>query len=301
MAQISCTAVAASVCSIAAWMNLTCRDRMMDKGYAIPYGDTDSTACCMGAPRAGMSKTELFAYFYERASELEHELSMLFPKPNYFEAESLKMPHIIPSEKKKSYAGIEHANDTKNKSWKSPGKETIKGLTMIKRDRCKYVQVAGIELLRAVLHGASNESIANTGSAAINTFTNADVRTMDDLLPFIITSSFTGEYKTATALGLVLSKMIIDETGKAPMVGSRIPYVIVQRADAAKVVDRLSTVTAFLRESKKLDARFYLQNQLTNVYKQVLQLPQHVEVYAYLLKASELRISQLSSESHRLC
>jgi len=217
-------------------------------------------------------------------------------------AEALKLPHLIPSTKKKTYTGMEHVNDTRNKCFKEP-KELFKGLTFIKRDRCAYAQHAGKELCRSVRGGRSNREIAAIGARAIRAFTNVDIGTMDDLMPFVITASFTGKYKSDTALGLVLSKMIIEESGQAPMPGSRIPYVIVEVPGKTKVVDRLTTVTSFLKGGKKIDAEFYLKNQLIGVYKQLelLQLPQHAEVYDYLVRQSRARIVELSTSTLTLC
>jgi DNA polymerase elongation subunit (family B) len=299
MAQIVCTAIAASVCAIAAWMNQTCRDKIAERGFLIPYGDTDSTACCIGAPRPGMTTEELHAYFYGVGMELEKELSALFPDPNVFELEAMKTPHLIPSDKKKTYAGIEYGI---GKGGFKPGHALFKGLGFIKRDRCKFAQEHGKKLCSIVLYGSDDaqQEILQVGRAAIGLFDNSCIETMDALMPFVITTAFTNNYKTESALGLVLANLITRECGKAPMLGSRLPYVVVEDQSKLKIVDRLCTVQCFLADdNKRLDPAYYLK-QLTNVFKQVLQLPQHVSVWMQLAKDAEQRCGQLCCESRKL-
>ena len=43
MAQIVCTAIAASVCAIAGYMNLTCRDTALEHGFAVVYGTSQQS------------------------------------------------------------------------------------------------------------------------------------------------------------------------------------------------------------------------------------------------------------------
>jgi DNA polymerase delta subunit 1 len=271
-----CTALAAAVTAIGQYMNKTVRHLALSKhGARCVGGDTDSTF--LQFPTQGTTEDEIYSEIYQHARAVEREATLLFPPPNAQEFEVCKSPCLLTA-KKKTYACFELPPTSTG--WAQPRPALcVKGFSFKKRDRCDYVQTVGHQQLHALLSRKSDSELLELLKVCLSAFNPAPV-SKEEVLPYIITTALSPEYKNTEALALRLSSLIEAESGNRPLPGSRLPYLVLHH-DAAglKHADRIVTVSGFLsRPGSRLDTSYYLLNQLTKSLLQIYSLPVHEQL-----------------------
>jgi DNA polymerase elongation subunit (family B) len=244
-------------------------------------GDTDSVMVQFPTSPLLTTRDEILADIYRQAHEVEKVTTALFPAPNAVEYESCKTIFLMTS-KKKVYAAIEYS--AKPGGWNLTPKILVKGFTIKKRDKAQFVQKIGMDLMDIILHQSKpvEEWIPFVMGRVNDLFDNCPT-TLDGLEPFIISSRLGEDYKTEEALCLTLAENYARETGTRPRAGTRLQYVVGEFTDGRKHIHSAVTPSTFLKDGMCLDTAWYLEKQVQQSLKQVLDL--HPAQYLQLEKA----------------
>ena len=199
-----------------------------------------------------------------RAAE---ECSDLFPRPNAFELECLKSPFLMTS-KKKTYAAVEFVPGAEGWDKKTAGHFLLKGMTMTKRDKCRVVREVGRGLMQRLLFEGWQES------DIVAWFRDQVKRVCgdpEDLGDFVTTSQISEEYKNENVVGTTLRRIVEEDTGTRPQVGSRVPFLVFFSEDPEKKhFEKVTTVDRFRRMGHCIDVEYYLYKQLLTSLDQAL-------------------------------
>jgi DNA polymerase elongation subunit (family B) len=216
------------------------------------------------------TRDEILADIYRQAHEIAKENSARFPFPNEVEYETCKTPCIL-TNKKKTYAALEYG--PKSEGWKLAPKILVKGFTIKKRDRCTFVQNLGMEMMKIILHQSKplKEWIPFVMGRVKELFVKRPT-TLGDLEPFIISSKLGDDYKSDDSLGLTLAEKYATETGTRPRANTRLQYVVAEFTDGRRHNQCVVTPSKFLSDGMFLDTTWYLEKQLQQSFKQVLNL-----------------------------
>ncbi|AAM62282.1 DNA polymerase [Mustelid gammaherpesvirus 1] len=206
-----------------------------DANFRVIYGDTDSLFIeCQGYPISEVSG------FCDQLAKITTEA--LFEEPIKLEAEKIFQCLIILS--KKRYIGI-----------LSKGELLMKGVDLIRKTSCKFIQNTSKEVLNLLLHDTEvREAACNLSSKQINSVYSEGLplplfKVIDILndsykkLKFntvpIEDLTFTTElskpasfYKVSTLPHIVVYHKIISRNEEPPQIHDRIPYVFVASPNA---------------------------------------------------------------------
>jgi DNA polymerase delta subunit 1 len=213
----------------------------------VVYGDTDSVMVKFGMPDVG----EAMALGHEAAEEV----TKLFPPPVRLEFEKVYCPYLLMN--KKRYAGLYWTRPDK---W---DKLDAKGIETVRRDNCALVRRVVETVLRKILIDRSVKgAIAYTKGVISDLLQNKL-----DISLLVITKALgkaanSADYKAKQAHVELAERMRKRDPGSAPVVGDRVPYVIIQAAKKTPNYMRSEDPLFCLENSKPVDAKWYLEHQL---------------------------------------
>jgi len=248
--------------------SVTCIGRQMieaSKNYAesnydckVIYGDTDSIYVKFAVN--GRQGNDALRYVFPIAEKCSAEISKLFEAPNELEFEKVYYPLILFS--KKRYAGIYWTNP------ETPEGVDMKGVSMKRRDFCKYAKESGIDLLEILLKQQDIDiAISYTRQIAENLLT--DKVHMDQL---IISKTLQKSYKNPQPHAKLAEKMEKRVPGSGPKPGDRVPYILVdiskehykthKKSEKPKQADMAENPEYAIKNKLKIDTMYYFEHQV---------------------------------------
>ncbi|KAL0028520.1 hypothetical protein WJX77_011509 [Trebouxia sp. C0004] len=212
----------------------------------VIYGDTDSVMVHFKVPDVA------------RAMELGREaadfVSKTFVKPIKLEFEKVYFPYLLIN--KKRYAGLLWTNPDAHDKMDSKGIETVR------RDNCllvKNVITTSLEklLIQRDVEGAKEYVKNSIADLLMNRL---------DLSLLVITKGLAQDaekYKSAAAHVELSKKMYKRDPATAPVVGDRVPYVIIKSAKGAKTWEKAEDPIFALENNLPIDFQHYLEHHLS--------------------------------------
>ena len=215
----------------------------------VVYGDTDSVMVKFGVDSVAEAMP-----LAEKAAE---EVTKEFPKPILLEFEKVYYPYLLMN--KKRYAGL---------LWTRPeqyDKMDMKGLETVRRDNCAVVRKVVDTCLRKIL---MDQDVPGAIAYAKNTISQLLMNKLD-ISMLVITKQLQktvddADYKAKQAHVELAARLKQRDAGSAPMLGDRVPYVIIQGAKGTPMYMRAEDPVYVLEHSLPLDTEYYLRNQLEN-------------------------------------
>jgi hypothetical protein len=200
-------------------------------------------------------------YFFQVAEECADRCSKLYPPPNCLEFETCKFPFLLCSTKKNyAYREFEAGDPVNDKGIH------MKGLPIVKRDRCPMVRRIGKHILDLIMNHKQDE---------IEDYLKTELtKIVMNKLPY---SEFTiscalkdpSSYKSTTQIQLTTAERIRQRSGKYLPPGSRLAYVVI--AGEGKQYQRGEDPEYAESKQIPLDYDFYLDSQLYNPLVTLLQ------------------------------
>ncbi len=213
----------------------------------VVYGDTDSVMVKFGVPDVPTSM--------ELGHQAAEEVTKLFPSPVRLEFEKVYSPYLLMN--KKRYAGLYWTRPDK---W---DKLDAKGIETVRRDNCALVRRVVETVLRKILIEKSVEgAIAYTKEVIADLLQNKL-----DISLLVITKALgkaanSADYKAKQAHVELAERMRKRDPGSAPVVGDRVPYVIIQAPKGTPNYLKSEDPLYCLEKSLSVDAKWYLEHQL---------------------------------------
>jgi len=229
----------------------------------VSYGDTDSTFVRWQAPLHLNTREEILAFICEKTTRCRNFVVNLFPPPTNSEFEALKFPILLTGNKK------QHGS----KAYKEARLDTVpelsyKGLSFLKRDRCTFVQRAGLDIFSLVLDVAeqvpfNTKVIWDRFCKIVQSFVQQPTN-HDELKDYIISIQIKSlaDYDKPNVVGYQLSNLILAERGSLPRPGTRALYAMAYFQDGRDRCRCVVTEKDFLKHKRRLDVAWYLTVQL---------------------------------------
>ncbi|ELR25172.1 polymerase (DNA directed), delta 1, catalytic subunit [Acanthamoeba castellanii str. Neff] len=238
----------------------------VENGYShtadVIYGDTDSVMVNFGV------KTVEEAMKLGREAA-EYITKHCFEQPIKLEFEKVYYPYLLIS--KKRYAGL---------WWGRPDKYDhmdAKGIETVRRDNCALVRNVVQECLDRILIERNIDSAVDYVKQIISDLLCNRL----DLSLLVITKQISRnseDYKAKQAHVELAERMAKRDAGSAPVVGDRVPYVIVKGAKGSRAYERAEDPLHVLEHNIPLDAQYYLHQQLEKpllrIFKPILKNPE---------------------------
>jgi len=269
--QLPCVEISSSVTSYGRDMIIMTKDIIIEEystknGYAhnsdVVYGDTDSVMVDFGVETV----KEAIAVGKEAAKLV----SSKFPHPIKLEFEKVYYPWLLMSKKK--YAGLFWTNDEK---W---DKIDCKGIESVRRDNCGMVRYVVDVILQKILIDRDISAAIEFCKGVIKDILQNKV----DLSLLIITKSYSRDaedYKNPQAHVKLAERMFQRNPATAPVVGDRVPYVIIKGDKSARMWERAEDPLYALENGLTLDSQYYLEQliaPLCRIFEPLLDNPRSV-------------------------
>ena len=234
------------------------------KGYRIVYGDTDSTM-----PDVGITDTKTA---WEIGEKLAKELSALFPAPMSVELEAIFA--VMLSIKKKMYLCI--LMDKEGNPIDDPDKMKIRGVTLARRDNCKFQREFYKPVCWKVMH---KTPFMDT----FNFIVDKCIQLASHSVPWEDLTMIKGlgsHYKSASYMMAIFSREM-EKSGNPIVAGDRIPYIVVKTENeppGQKLGYKMRSKELFLERAvsdrpEHIDYLYYLEKNIKNgVEKQLFQI-----------------------------
>jgi len=281
--DIPCTPVAQWICAASQNMTLTVRREAILAGALPIGGDTDSifSRWKVDPEYESAPASEQRKHIKEKAEKLAAKCSQLFA-PCKIVVENLFPKYWLIC--KKTYA-----------AQKEDGKIIIKGLTVIKRDKCEAAQQIGLEVCTKIIEEDEKISITEYESWLKTTVKRVipfrKIKNGVEVAPFVLTTALGVEYANKDqSTAVKVAEQLLFKYGITVKPKDRVKYVVTHRPSVVKYkVDQVDAVEVFLETEQFLDVAYYLEKQVFSVLKQILQLPEH----KILLSATRRTIDSL--------
>lgn len=269
--QLPCVEISSSVTSYGRDMIIMTKDIILEEystknGYAtnadVVYGDTDSVMVNFGVETV----KEAIAIGKEAANMV----SSKFPHPIKLEFEKVYYPWLLMSKKK--YAGLFW---TKEDKW---DKIDCKGIESVRRDNCGMVRYVVDVILQKILIDRDVPGAIEFCKGVIKDILQNKV----DLSLLIITKSYSRDaedYKNPQAHVKLAERMFQRNPATAPVVGDRVPYVIIKGDKASRMWERSEDPLYVLENGLTIDAQYYLDQliaPLCRIFEPLMDNPRGV-------------------------
>lgn len=228
----------------------------------VIYGDTDSVMVCSGVKTVA------------EAIELGKKGAVLvtskFPKPIKLEFEKVYYPWLLMAKKK--YAGLWW---TKPHKW---DKIDAKGIESVRRDNCGMVRYVVSNVIEKILVQRDTAGAVDFCKGIISEICQNKI----DLAQLIITKSYSRDaedYKSPQAHVVLAQKMKQRNPATAPVVGDRIPYVIVKGEKDAKMFTKAEHPLYVLEHDIPIDSQYYIEqliSPLCRIFDPIMHDPKTV-------------------------
>ena len=257
--KLPCLAIASSTTSYGRQMIVKTKEVVEQRytianGYShdaqVIYGDTDSVMVKFG-PKEVEQTMEL-------GRDAASFVSKAFPNPIKLEFEKVYFPYLLIN--KKRYAGL---------YWSDPkrfDKMDSKGIETIRRDNCRLVQNVIETILRKILIGQDLEGAQEYVKDTISDLLQNKI----DMSQLVITKALSkNDYANKQPHVEVAERMKKRDAGSAPSLGDRVAYVIVKGAGGSRNYERAEDPLFVLENNVPIDAKYYLDNQLTKPLRRI--------------------------------
>jgi DNA polymerase delta subunit 1 len=268
---LPCLQISGSVTGYGRQMILLTRDTV-EEFYSIKngfkhdakviYGDTDSVMV-----RFGVETVEEAIKLGKEAAQM---VTKKFPPPIKLEFEKVYFPYLLMAKKK--YGGL---------WWSHPGKYDkmdCKGLESVRRDNCGIVRYAVDTVLKKILIDRNIPGAIDFAKGIISDILQNKI----DLSLLIITKAYSRSvdaYKNPQGHIVLAQKMKQRNPATAPVVGDRIPYVIVKGEKNAKMADKTEDPLYVLNNDIPIDTEHYIDqviSPLGRIFEPIMDNPKSV-------------------------
>lgn len=218
----------------------------------VIYGDTDSVMVNF--------KVKDIKRSMELGREAAELISTKFISPIKLEFEKVYYPYLLIN--KKRYAGLYFTKPDKY------DKMDCKGIETVRRDNCTLVCDVINTCLQKLLIDRDPDGAVNYAKLVISDLLQNNI----DISQLVITKELTKEDYQAKQAHVELSKkMKKRDPGNAPKLGDRIPYVITAATKNAKAFEKAEDPIYVLENNIPIDAKYYLENQLSKPLVRIFQ------------------------------
>jgi DNA polymerase delta subunit 1 len=233
-------------------------------GHRIIYGDTDSSMVDVGVtdPKSA----------WEIGEKLADELSTLFLKPQRVEMEAIFSTMLCI--KKKMYLCI--YMDKNGNPIDDPDKMKIRGVTLARRDNCKFQREFYKPVCWKVMH-------KNPFMDTFNFIVDKCIQLASHSVPWQELTMIKGlgsHYKSASYMMAIFSREM-EKSGNPIVAGDRIPYIVVKGENeqpGQKLGYKMRSQELFLERAvsdkpEHIDYLYYLERTVSNgIQKQLFQI-----------------------------
>lgn len=267
--QLPCLPISSSVTAFGREM-ITLTKRVVEERYSIKnghpydsevvYGDTDSVMV-----RFGLDDMKQTMQLGVEAAEF---VSGHFDDPIRLEFEKVYYPYLLMN--KKRYAGLYWTNPNK---W---DKMDTKGIETVRRDNCALVKNVITTCLEKILIDRSVKAAVEYTKGMISDL----LQNRLDLSLLVISKSLgksaSSEGYTAKQAHVELAeRMRQRDPSTAPVVGDRVPYVIIKAAKGAPAYTKSEDPIYVLDNNLPIDHNYYLEKQLkgplTRIFEPIMK------------------------------
>ena len=263
--QLPCLAISSSVTAYGREMIDATKAKVEElytvaNGYEadaqVIYGDTDSVMIKFGC--------KTVAEAIRLGVEAAPIVTKIFQHPIKLEFEKVYCPYLLMN--KKRYAGLYWTRAEKY------DKLDAKGIETVRRDNCGLTrQVVGTCLKKILIHGDVQGAIDYTKRTISDLLMNRV-----DISLLIISKSLSkdpnsAEYVNKQAHGELARKMHKRDPATAPVVGDRVPYVMIQKGPHAKGYEKAEDPLYVLENNLPIDTQYYLTNQLSKPLERIFE------------------------------
>lgn len=246
----------------------------------VIYGDTDSVMV-----QFGVSNVDEAMSLGREAAEY---ISSTFIKPIKLEFEKVYFPYLLIS--KKRYAGLFWTNPAKF------DKMDAKGIETVRRDNCLLVKNLVTECLHKILIDRDVQGAVQHVKSTISDL----LKNRLDLSLLVITKGLTktgDNYEVKAAHVELAERMRKRDSGSAPGVGDRVPYVIIKAAKGSKAYEKSEDPIYVLDNNLPIDPDYYLHNQIKKPILRIFE-PILKDAEKELLHGSHTRSISISTPSN---
>ena len=234
------------------------------KGYRVVYGDTDSSMFDVGLTDTKMA--------WEIGEELAKELSALFPSPMRAELETVFSTMLCIG--KKMYLCI--LMDKEGNPIDDPDKMKIRGVTLARRDNCKFQREFYKPVCWKVMH---KTPFMDT----FNFIVDKCIQLASHSVPWEDLTMIKGlgsHYKSASYMMAIFSREM-EKSGNPIVAGDRIPYIVVKTENeqpGQKLGYKMRSKELFLERAvsdkpEHIDYLYYLEKTVSGgIQKQLFQI-----------------------------
>jgi len=275
-ARFSCRYLMSCVCAIGRFMITLSRYRAItDMGAFVVYGDTDSIMVQI-PPDGPLQREQLrpsqregVRGYASQLSDLDlhrictlfsERVSKLFPSPNLLECEDRKKPHLQIGRKQYICLVVPFLRG----SWGDMPKLVMKGVSILKRDRCMWVRRMGPALCTALLNGSEDDFVQ-----ILRQNVEHLVAGRLDYEDLSISCCIGTDYKNRQNIQLFTRDLLQLRTGHLVPPMSRISYVVLCKP-GVPFWQRGEDPKWARRNGSNLDREYYVKKQLLPAIVQLL-------------------------------
>ena len=186
--------------------------------------------------------------------EAAARVTKIFPSPISLEFEKVYYPYLLMA--KKRYAGLYWTRADKY------DKLDCKGIETVRRDNCQLVRSMIDVCLRKIIIDRDVQGAVDHAKHQISNLLQNKV----DISMLVITKSLSREasdYANKQPHVELAEKLRKRDPGSAPVVGDRVPYVIIQAAKGTPVCQKSEDPLYVLENSIPIDTKYYMEQQLS--------------------------------------
>ena len=241
----------------------------------VVYGDTDSVMIKFGnreadAPSDVENREKwMIEESMRTAIEAADFVNGFFLKPIKLEFEKVYYPYLLMN--KKRYAALLWTNSDRF------DKMDCKGIETVRRDNCGLVRTMVDTCLKTILMERDTRAAAEYVKTVIRDLLMNRV----DISELIITKALhktEEDSKSAQAHVVLASKMKERDPNTAPVLGDRVPYVIVKGVKGAKAFEKAEDPIFVLENNIPIDVQHYLDHHLSQpilrLFEAIMDKPQ---------------------------
>ncbi|ENN82217.1 hypothetical protein YQE_01407, partial [Dendroctonus ponderosae] len=241
----------------------------VENGYEsdakVIYGDTDSVMVNFKVKsleksmELGREAAALISAKFISPIKLEFEKAPPYNRKNS-QLGPIFTPYLLIN--KKRYAGLYFTKSDKY------DKMDCKGIETVRRDNCTLVVDVINTCLQKLLIDRDPDGAVNYAKLVISDLLQNNI----DISQLVITKELTKEdYAAKQAHVELAKKMKKRDPGNAPKLGDRIPYVITAATKSAKAFEKAEDPIYVLENNVPIDAKYYLENQLSKPLVRIFQ------------------------------
>ncbi|AFM98938.1 DNA polymerase type-B delta catalytic subunit [Encephalitozoon hellem ATCC 50504] len=242
----------------------------------VIYGDTDSVMIDFNEEDLGR--------VFEMSKRISEFVTSKFVRPVSLEFEKVYYPYLLIN--KKRYAGLLYSNPD------SPSKIDTRGIETVRRDNCGLVKEAVETVLEMILYQRNVEKAKRFVKDVVRDLYLGKI----DLSLLVISKSLTkagDKYGSRQAHVELAEKLRKRDESTAPVLGDRVPYVIVKKGKGIAAYEKSEDPVYVLENNLPIDTEYYIEQQLSKPLKRIFD-PIMDNVHE-LFKGDHTRVMQSTS------